>query len=63
MKIEVGHEWLMPIILAFWEAEIRRTRVQGQPGNIVHEKPYFQNKQSQMDWRCGSNGSVLALQV
>jgi hypothetical protein len=25
----------MPIILAIWEAEIRRIKVQGQPGQIV----------------------------
>jgi hypothetical protein len=30
----------MPIILATWEAEIRRRiMVRGQPGQIVHETP------------------------
>jgi hypothetical protein len=33
----------MPIILAMWEAEIRRIMVQSQPGKIVHET-LFQNK-------------------
>jgi hypothetical protein len=26
----------MPIILATWEAEIRRIKVRSQPGHIVH---------------------------
>jgi hypothetical protein len=26
----------MPIILATWEAEIRRIKVRSQPGQIVH---------------------------
>jgi hypothetical protein len=32
----------MPEILATQEAEIRRTAVQSQPGQIVH-RPYFKN--------------------
>jgi hypothetical protein len=35
--IIVGQQWLMPIILATQEAEIRRIMVPGQPGQIVHE--------------------------
>jgi hypothetical protein len=31
----------MPIILATWDAEIRRVVVQGQPGQILHEIPIF----------------------
>jgi hypothetical protein len=33
--ILTGHQWLMPIILATWEAEIRRITVQGQSLQIV----------------------------
>jgi hypothetical protein len=29
----------MPVILIIWEAEIRRISVQGQPRQIVWEKP------------------------
>jgi hypothetical protein len=31
----VRHQWLTSIILAKWEAEIRRLTVQGQPRQIV----------------------------
>jgi hypothetical protein len=27
-----GHQWLTPVILAIWEAEIRRIIVQSHPG-------------------------------
>jgi hypothetical protein len=29
------HQWLTPVILVTWKAEIRRNKVQGQPGQIV----------------------------
>jgi hypothetical protein len=45
--------WHMPIILATWEAEIRRILVQqGQPRQTV-----------QMDWRCDSSNREPALQA
>jgi hypothetical protein len=57
-----GHRWLTPVLLATWGAEIAKTAVQGQPGQIVH-KPHLQNNQSKMDWRCGSRTKTPALQV
>jgi hypothetical protein len=44
----------MPVILAIWEAEIRRIMVQGQLREIVHETL----NQSKMDWWFGSNSRV-----
>jgi hypothetical protein len=41
-------QWLTPIILCTWEAEIGRIMVQGQPGQIV-PRPHPQNSQSKMD--------------
>jgi hypothetical protein len=42
-----GHQWLMPIIQATQEAEIRRiarrTEAEGQPGQI--ERPYLKDNQ------------------
>jgi hypothetical protein len=32
-----GCQWLMPVILAIQEAEIRRITVQDQPRKIVHK--------------------------
>jgi hypothetical protein len=34
-KISVGHPWLMPVILATQETEIKRVKVGGQLGEIV----------------------------
>jgi hypothetical protein len=36
-KVLAGCRWLTPVILATPEAEIRRIKVQSQPGEIVHE--------------------------
>jgi hypothetical protein len=32
-----GHQWLMPVILAIQEAEIRRIAIQSQLGQIVQK--------------------------
>jgi hypothetical protein len=31
--------WFMPLILATWEADIRKIAVGGQPRQIFHETP------------------------
>jgi hypothetical protein len=55
--------WLLPAILATWDAEIGRTMVQAQPrANSSYETP-SPNNQRKMDWRCGSQGRAPALQV
>jgi hypothetical protein len=33
-------QWLTPVILATWEAVIRRIALPGQSGEIVHEIPF-----------------------
>jgi hypothetical protein len=35
MAQAAGYQWLMSKILAIWEAEIGRIKVQGQPGQTV----------------------------
>jgi hypothetical protein len=54
------HPWLIPLIP--WEAEIRRIKVQGQPGQIV-PRLHLQNNQSKMNWRYGSSSRAPALQA
>jgi hypothetical protein len=55
---QTRHQWLVPVILATWGAEMRRIEIQGQPGQF--ERPHFQNNQNKMDWRHGSRGRVPA---
>jgi hypothetical protein len=48
-----GHQWLTPIILATKEAEIKRIKVQSQPGQTVlkclsRKKPI--TKKGLVDW-------------
>jgi hypothetical protein len=40
----------MPIILAIWEAEIRKIMVQSQPGHIVHDPEHTQHKEGLAEW-------------
>jgi hypothetical protein len=43
-----GQQQLIPVVLATWEAEIRRIKVQGPPRQIVITS-HLQNNQSKMD--------------
>jgi hypothetical protein len=36
-NLEMGHQWLMPIILATQKAAIRRIMVPSQLGQMVHK--------------------------
>jgi hypothetical protein len=47
MKDGAWCRWLVPIILATQEAEIRRITVQSQPGQIVQETLSQEKKKSQ----------------
>jgi hypothetical protein len=42
--LEAGHQWLTPIIVASWEAEIRRIVVRSQPRQIVPETLFRKKK-------------------
>jgi hypothetical protein len=42
------------MVLATWEAEIRRIMVQGQPGQIVHETTLISKNLNKMGWKCSS---------
>jgi hypothetical protein len=49
-----GYWWLMPVIPGMQEAEIRRTEVQNQPGQIVCETPIWKMLNTKKDWPRGS---------
>jgi hypothetical protein len=44
-------QWLTPVILATWDAEIRRITVQGQFRQTVQETPQLQNTESKVSWK------------
>jgi hypothetical protein len=50
MVSQAGSWWLMPVILAPWEAEIRRIAVQGQLRQIVHETLSQNVQHKKKDW-------------
>jgi hypothetical protein len=58
ISLWAGCQWLMPVILATWDAKIRWFEVWGQPEQIVHETPHVQNNRSKMDWRHGLSSRV-----
>jgi hypothetical protein len=53
---------LMAVILATWEAEIRRIVVLDQPGKQLM-RPHSQKNQGKVNCRCGSSNRVPALQT
>jgi hypothetical protein len=56
-EIITEHWWLMPIILATWEAEIQRITVLGQPGQNKFSRPHLNRKRAEDD------GSQLSSQL
>jgi hypothetical protein len=56
-----GCQWLMPRILATWEAEFSMITIPGQPNHFL--RPHLQNSHSKIDWKCGSSNKKLTLQV
>jgi hypothetical protein len=46
--------WLMPVILATQEAEIRMITVGSQSGQIILRKPISKNFSQKKGWRGGS---------
>jgi hypothetical protein len=51
---EAGCQWLIPVILATQEAEIRRIAVGSQPKQIVLKTLSQKKKSQKMDWWSGS---------
>jgi hypothetical protein len=54
---------VVAVIIATWEAEIRRIIVRGQPMQIVPKHPISKITKVKLDWQCSSISRVPALQV
>jgi hypothetical protein len=54
--VELGAQWLVPVILAIWEAETRRITVLGQPGQKSLQDPISMRK------KAGCGGTCLSSQ-
>jgi hypothetical protein len=57
--ILAGHWWLTPVILATWEADIRRIMVQGHPKQIIHKNPI--SKITRAKWTGGAAQAIKHL--
>jgi hypothetical protein len=57
------HRWLKPVIIATWEAEIRKVHSLRPAQAKSSQDPISKNNQSKMDWRYGSGSRVHALQM
>jgi hypothetical protein len=57
--------WLLPVILATWEAEIRRITVEGQLRETAQENssPKQRERKGIGDMACGSSDGAPALQA
>jgi hypothetical protein len=59
-EMEAGHWWLTPVILATWEAEIRRIAVRSQCRQIVLKTLSPKYPTQKKSWWSGSSGRVPA---
>jgi hypothetical protein len=56
------HQWLTPVILATWKADIGVLQFEVNLGKCLWD-PTSKITKAKMDWRCGTSGRVTALEV
>jgi hypothetical protein len=62
LRLIAGCWWLMSVILAAWEVEMRRSSIRDQPGQTVCET-HLQNNLSKMNWKHSPRDRVTSLQA